>query len=327
MRTHPEVIVRVSADSLSSLQSFKAGVIGLLILLMSTACATVAPKEEVRALQRAFITVQEASQPLFDDLASAERRQGQVNAAIKAKKGGYSGECSGISWAGPGFIEGYCLADAAYFSQIGDPPATAGIRRGIRIVGDYVDVLLFLAEGKNLDDTTAQVRGLSQNVAGLMTLIPSAGPAGAVLMGATGALDPIFRNAAQAKNTEELKRLVLAGAPHIKSLIGALRLAAPECFNTLIQQSVIGATSPEALDTPAIAQVHMQRIAAYRIVISDYVMLLSELEKAFDELVYACQHPPNGLSLAIAAQRSGELVTYAESWRKVYMHLRMGGSQ
>jgi hypothetical protein len=54
---------------------------------------------------------------------------------------------------------------------------------------------------------------------------------------------------------------------------------------------------------------------------------LSELEKAFDELVYACQHPPNSMSLAIAAQRSGELVAYAESWRKVYMLLRTGGIQ
>jgi hypothetical protein len=327
MRTHPEVMVRISENSPSSLQLFKAGVIGILLLLMSTACATVAPKEEVRALQKVFVTVQEASQPLFDDLASAERRQGQVNAAIKAKKGGYSGECSGINWALPGFIEGYCLADAAYFSQIGDPPATAGLRRGIRIIGDYVDVLLFLAEGRSLDDTAPEVRVLSQNVAGLLTLIPSAGPAGAVLMGATGALDPILRSAAQAKNTEELKQWVFAGAPHMKKLIEALRLAAPECFNTLIHHSVIGATSPEALDTPAIAQAHVQRIAAYRMVVSDYVMLLSELEKVFDELVYACQHPPNSMSLAIAAQRSGELVTYAESWRKVYMLLRTGGSQ
>ena len=299
-------------------------------LLVVTLCAgcSVAPVEETRSFSKAFAAVDGASQPLLDDLASAERRQGRENAEKKAKSD--AGVCGGIQWAKvdatSGFIEGFCVEDAPYFSELGDPPATQAFRHGVRLIGDYSEVLLFLAEGRNLDETSAQVQALGQNIAALASVASGPGAA-AGLTAVLGALDPIIRDAAQRRNIDEMKRLVLSGAPLLKKLIESLRAAAPEVFNTLIFQSVKGVTSPEALDNKTVAKGYLDRIAAYRIAVSNYVMLLKELEVSFDQLVAAFQQPRSAVSLATIAERSGRLSANAEAWRKVYSTLRAGGSQ
>jgi len=281
----------------------------LLLALICCGCS-VAPLEETRSFSKAFVAVDGASQPLLDDLALAERRQGRENAEIKAKKDTYQGACKGIIWAKvdatSGYIEGFCVDDAPYFSEIGDPPATQAFRYGIRLIGDYAQVLLVLAEGRNLDEASAQVQALGQNIAALASVASGPGAA-AGLTGILGALDPIIREAAQRRNIDEMKRLVLSGAPLLKKLIESLRAAAPEIFNTLIFQSVKGVTSPEALDSKTVAKGHLDRIAAYRAAVANYIMLLKELEMTFDQLVMAFQQPRNAVSLATIAERSGRL--------------------
>lgn len=296
----------------------------LLLALICTGCTTVAPIDETRLFARAFNAVDGASQPLLDDLSVAERWQGKNNAETKAKRNTYKGDCAGILWAEPGFIEGFCLTDAPYFAEIGDPPATRVFRQGVRLLGEYAEVLLTLAEGRNLKDASAQVQTLGENIAALVNLVPGAGAIGVALSGALGALTPVIRDAAQAKNVEELKRLVLDGAPHVRKLIEGLRKGAPEFFNTLVYQSVKDATSPAALDNATVAKGHLVRISAYRIAVSNYVVLLNELEGAFDQLVKAFQQPRNTVSLASIAQRSAQLTAHAEAWRRIYSLLRIG---
>jgi hypothetical protein len=299
-----------------------------LLLLLCAGCATMAPVEETRLFSKAFTAVDGASQPLLDDHAVAERRRGQHNAETKAKNDKYEGDCKGIRWAEvrapAGFIEGFCLDDAQYFAEIGDPPATRAFRQGIRLLGDYAEVLLTLAEGRNLDETTAQVQTLGERISALVSLVPSAGAAGSALTGVLGALTPIIKDAAQAKNVEELKRLILSGAPYVKQLIERLQSAAPEVFKTLISQSARDATGPEALDNAAVAKEHLNRIAAYRTAVSNYVILLDELERAFEQLVAAFQQPRSAVSLASIAQRTAQLTAHAEAWRRVYSILRTG---
>ncbi len=270
----------------------------LLLTLICTGCATVAPIDEARLFSRAFNSVDGASQPLLDDLSLAERRQGQDNAIFKAKRDKYTGACKGIRWALPGFIEGYCLDDAPYFAAIGDPPATKAFRQGIRLIGEYAEVLLTLAEGRNLDETSAQVQILGDNVTALVNLIPAAGGTGFAISAALSALQPVIKDAAQAKNTKEMKRLVLDGASHVTQLIQSLRRAAPESFNTLTYQSIKKVTSQEAADNEGVAKQYLDRIEAYRIAVSNYVVLLDDLEQAFEQLVVAFQTRRNAVSLA-----------------------------
>jgi lysozyme family protein len=73
-------------------------------LLVVTLCAgcSVAPVEETRSFSKAFAAVDGASQPLLDDLASAERRQGRENAEKKAKSdAGVVGGLNGQEWMPP----------------------------------------------------------------------------------------------------------------------------------------------------------------------------------------------------------------------------------
>src|SRR5690606_24965323 len=131
-------------------------------------------------------------------------------------------------------------------------------------------------------------------------------------------------DATQAKNVEEMKRLVLEGAPHAKHLIANLRRAAPEVFNTITYQSINAATRPAALTNGTVAKGHLDRITAYRIAVSNYVVLLSGLERTFDHLVAAFQRPRNAVSLADLAQSAAQLTAHAEAWRRVYSLLRTG---
>jgi len=295
-----------------------------LALAILSSCA-VAPIQEVRLFNSAFTTFSEASQPLFDDLAIAERRQGQTVAESKAKKNGYQGECAKIGWMNMGFIDGYCNDDAPYFSEIGDPPTTRRIRDGVRLIGRYSEVLLTLAEGRNLDETSAQIQNLGGNIAALIAM--GAGPGGgAAFSGVLGALDPIIRDAAQRKNVEEMNRLVLTGAPHVTKLIASLRDGAPAVFDTLILQSVRGVTSAEALKSPVITKIHLDRISTYRVAVSNYVVLLGELKNTFEELVTAVQQPRNPATVAFIAERSARLAVHADAWRRVYSVLRGSGA-
>jgi hypothetical protein len=312
-----------------------------LVLVLCGGCA-IAPRQETRLFATAFTTFDGASQPLFDDLAIAERRRGKNVVEILAKQnketsGGQEtiasestelGDCQNF-WqvvneeAKLGYIARLCVSDAPYFSEIADPPSTRAFRGGVRLIGEYADVLVTLAEGRNVDEAAAQVQALGGTIAGLASM--ASGPAAAA--GATtvlAALDPLIKEAAQKRNIEEMKRLVLSGAPYVKKLIEALRAAAPTMFKTLINTSEILATSPRALDDPEVARGYLERIAAYRIVVSNYVILLQQLEETFDELVAAIKLPRNGASLAFIARRSAELSANAVVWRKVYSTIRTG---
>jgi len=294
-----------------------------LLLAVIAGCA-VAPVQEVRLFNNAFVTFNEASQPLFDDLGSAERRQGQLVAEANAKDNAFQGECAGILWAKVGFIDGYCTNDAPYYSEIGDPPTTRRIRDGIKLIGRYSEVLLTLAEGRNLDEASAQIQNLGGSIAALIAM--GAGPGGgAAFLTALKALDPIIREAAQRKNIEEMNRLVLAGAPQMTALVTSLRDATPAVFNTLILQSVKGVTSPDALKSPVVAKIHLDRISIYRVAVSNYVVLLGQLQDTFDELVTAVKRPRNSASVAFVAEKSARLAVHAETWRKVYSSLRGAG--
>lgn len=287
-------------------------------------CAT-APVREVRFFNSAFVSFSEASQPLFDDLAMAERRQGQENAVIKTKNNLYTGDCKGIVLSTASYIDGFCIDDAYYFSELSDPPATRGFRNGIRLIGRYAEILVTLAEGQNVNEASAQIQALGSHIGALASLASGPG-AGAAFSSALTALDPIIREAAQKKNIEEMNRLVFTGAPHVKKILMALKDGAPAVFNTLTYQASKAVVAPEALTSKTAAKVQLDRIAAYRIAVSNYVVMLGELERTFDELLVVVQQPRSSASLALVAERSAHLSAYADNWRRVYSALRGAGT-
>jgi phosphohistidine phosphatase SixA len=311
----------------------------LVAVLPLASCSSTAPTEQIRVFSESFKAANDAGQPLLDDLAVAERWQGQINAARRAQgpqdvsSAPVPAEMgcpqSQVAWRvvgeGVGFIQGYCIPDAPYFAGVGDPPATRAFRDGLAIVGKYADVLVFLAEGRNLEEVHAELNSLSGSISGLISFFPGGAAAVPAIGPALSALQPLIDAAAQAQNDREVRRLVAEGAAPAKELIQALQDASPEVFATLTSRSAEAATSVAARDAPEIAKPDIERIEAYRVTVSNFVMLLEELKNALDEVVIAAQNPGGAASLKSLAEESAKLQAYADAVRKAYAALRSGG--
>lgn len=320
--------------------------------LLLAACMSQPPLAEVRLVVKSFNDLNSASQPMLDDLALAERAQGKKAAEIRAElrtepqptgraggaksaggKGGrsappdaqrcpniilYGGETEGI----PKVQNGFCLEDSYYYSPLADPPATRAFRRALAAVGNYTELLLILAEGRNLDEARSQLETIAGNVG---TALEAAGVAGLgfPLKGALHALDPLLTLAARQGNAEELKRLVRDEAPKVERLILALREFARELFRTLAEEP-LERFNTQGLANMEVARAESQRIEAYRVAISNYVVLLDRYRELLKDLAVAYDSPRNPVTLARIAERSAQLSTQADAWRRSLASLRTG---
>jgi hypothetical protein len=303
---------------------FAAAGIGLLAL---GGCATnPAPVDQIRYFSQAFNAVNTVGQPLLDDLALAERVQGR-ELAIRHATGKVPATAAGCSandlpWqlaadAKSGFINGFCLSDASYFTDIADPPGTERLRGGLRVVERYAEVLSTLAEGRNLDQALGQVDALGQEVGGLLALAGGAGTA--VIAPVLLAVRPLLENVAKQANADEARRLILDGSPQVTALIGALRTAAPDVFNVLVEAP--SARVVKANPAPDL-KLELALIETRRIAVAQYVVLLDKLQAAWVATVAAARQPQRGGQLAALVARTSELRTDAEAVRKGLAALR-----
>lgn len=288
-------------------------------------CATTpAPVEQVKYFSQAFIAVNTVGQPLLDDMAIAERAVGKRGAERRAKQPANAASAASCTsaeatWAiaagDPklGYIDGYCLVDAGYFSDLGDPPATALLRGGLRVIERYAEVLSALVEGRNLEQALGEVDALGQEVGGLISLAGGQLAVGTALT----ALRPVLASVAKQANAQEARRLILEGAPLVSDLVAALRDAAPEMFKVLI------ARPRREADSSATAAAAVKEIEIRRQVVSQYVVLLGRLQAAWDLTVDAAKHP-DGSRLADLVSGTAELRADAEAIRRALAVLRSG---
>src|SRR5262249_43602619 len=125
----------------------------ILAALMIAGCSSNPPVAQLQSFSDAYKSANDAGQPLLDDLAVAERSQGQINAATQAGRPIPGGDAldanpqaacprSEQQWRAVGtdmgFLQGYCVSDAAYFASLGEPPATQSFRGGLAVLGKYV---------------------------------------------------------------------------------------------------------------------------------------------------------------------------------------------
>lgn len=303
----------------------------LLVAAALAACATAPPPvDQVRYFSQAFGTVNTVGQPLLDDLAIAERSQGRQIAARRAEgRSAAPGGCpaSEVPWqrvAGDakGFINGFCLPDAPYFSDLGDPPATRQLRGGLAVIEQYASVLSILTEGRKVQAAIGEVDALGKQVSGLLGAIGVASPVGAALAAVQEALQPVLKIVADQANAAEARRLILAGAPEVTRLIEALRQAAPAMFSVLTEASARQATLQEQ---PAAVAGEVQRIDAYRVAVANYVFLLGKLQTSWDLTVAAANRPPGEGRVSALIEQTTALRTDAEAARRVFAVLRAGG--
>jgi hypothetical protein len=105
------------------------------------------------------------------------------------------------------------------------------------VIGQYADVLLLMAEGRNIPEAEAELHALSGNITALIGFIPGTQPYLVAFDAALQQLKPLIDAAAQRANDREVKRLLVEGAPHVYELIDAMKLGATAMFNGLRQRA------------------------------------------------------------------------------------------
>lgn len=321
--------------------------------LALTSCAPTAPVEQVQLFAQALGNAQTASQPLFDDLAAAERDLGKHVAVAGAQQaeadattaapatagvttGAPADSCrdSPAGWQSTGakdaaghdigFLDKFCSSQAAYFANIGDPPATRQFRSALLILGQYSDLLLTLAEGRNIDQAKADLQSLGASVAGTLALIPQAAPAAAAIGPLLTALGPVIDEAAKAQNFKEMRRIVAAAEPHFGALIDALQAGTPAMFDTLTRAAA-RRVPVETRQNPALAAAVVGQIEGYRTAVANFVLLLDEVRGAHGDIVAALAAAENApLTLSVAADRAQRLNAQANALRAAFVILRRG---
>lgn len=307
--------------------------------LLTAACAPTPPVEAVRLFNDAVSNANTASQPLFDDLATAERRQGQLVAIERAKgeapEGGIGCERSAYIWQPLGtdrktgeeigFMRGFCEKDSPYYSLITDPPATRAFRGGLAVIGHYAAVLSILAEGKNIAAAREQLMALGSTMATLIALAPGGQGVAAAMVPALSAAMPLIESAAKASSYREMVRLVGEAAPEFEKLARQLRAATREMFITLTESLAEERTGERAARDPDYAKELDRRRESYRRAVSEFDMMLRELETTHAGIVQALTQGERPLTLAALADRAVQLRLHAEALRQIYAALRSAG--
>lgn len=289
-----------------------------------TGCAT-APVDQIRHFSQAFDTVSTVGQPLLDDLALAEKALGRQNAETAAKAGSPCPPHT-VVWQpvppGSGFIRGLCASDATYYSDLADPPATAQLRHGLKVIESYAQVLSDLADGRNAEQAMGELDALGRNVGALLT-VAGAGAQATAIGAAALPLKPLLEQAARAADAKQARALILQGAPHVSALIASLRDAVPEMFRVLISRSATRLTAADASNA-AVSAPELARIEAYRKAVADYTVLLGKLQHAWDLTAAAAAQPSGQRTLATLVEQTALLKADAEAARKVFAALRAG---
>jgi hypothetical protein len=303
-----------------------------------SACATQAPVGEVQLVAKAFDNLNTASQPLLDELALAERAQGKSAALARAEARSKAPAAEGPAVPGsqrcpdililggkmndiPEVQNGFCPEDSYYYSELADPPGTRAFRQALAAVGDYTQLLVILAEGRNLEEAKGQLVTLTGNLGLALSAagISGAGPTLNVLL---QAFNPVLDLAAQGANAKELKRLAVQESPQVEKLVGELRTQAGEFFTTLTEAPM--ARFNLAPDKPDVEAAEAAHIEAYRVAVSNYVVLLDQYGSLLGDLVKVYDQPKGTITLASLADRSAQLSAQADAWRRSLASLRAG---
>jgi hypothetical protein len=274
------------------------------------ACSSI-PAAETKKFSDAVKAVSSASTPLFDNLTIAERELGKNRARRRNPTTRIGGSV---------VLTSYTVSDAYYFATIGESPSVLIFKRSFDTIQAYCDLLVALADNKSADETQAQLTGLATAAAALAGAVglaaASGGAALAVLPQVVGELQIPIAQALAAKNAAEARRLVVEGAPLFRNLISTLRSAAPSMFGTLTQRALRSVSSTGQSPTAAAdAEAAATQVA-------NYIVLLDQLQLAFDVMLEAYQNPGDPFTLARIAELSTAIAADATAFRKAYTTYR-----
>lgn len=307
--------------------------------LLGAGCAS-APRSELTRLQVQMNTVRAAADPLFDDLALAERRVGVQRAtspAIAASLGGppATPTASGCvaRWIGEpanGFLGALCPEHIAYENSIADPPGTASLRRGLATLIGATEALLALTENRNLAEAEAQIQGLAGAVSSFTQVAAapfgptSSAAAVLTLLGPVAQqLQPLANQLVRANNAARVRELILQNENNFNSLIVQLRRADDEIFQIFFADSEIRIGLASRADRAALRAAQPRQMNGYRHLLANYAVLLERAEVAWKAVVEAAKQPADfNLTTTRAAVDDARIA--AEAIRRAQAAFRTG---
>lgn len=312
--------------------SATAGLFGAVLLAL--AACTAAPSAELRLFRDSVAAIDQAGQPLLDDLALAERaafrtslrEKAQANSAAEARGRVPAGDERWIGRPlGIGFVRDLRAEDMAFEASIGDPPGTAALRAGLGTVTALSSALVALTDGTNAEAATDD---LVRSVAALTDLAA----AGASLVGtplattglkaAIEELRGLARRLADELNARRARELILENERQVDALLAGLRDAVPAMWTVLTSDLQITITAnPRMPETELRAAV--ARAEAYRRLLSDYAVLIARAQDAWGGAVLAAR-TPGSLTLAAVAENATRLRADLEAIRRAQAALRSG---
>lgn len=289
-----------------------AGRLAVMIVATLAACAPTVPREALQSANVSYQAVVEASGPLLSELSVAERR----NFAARWT------EADSLRDGDLVVSTAFNPERASLYGTIGDPVLTAAVRRGLRVTGDYFRLLTVLADGTSIDAAQAQVGLLATSLTGLAAV--ATGGAAAPLAGAVPALQSLVRRWAESRNADELRRLVLDGAPEVDALLAELQAASGAMHATLIGLPAKAAEGA-LFDNKVARRAALMQIREANVAVANYVQLLGGLREELGTLVNAVRNPGSEMALASLSRSSANLLVQTQAAARVVEILRASG--
>ena len=268
-------------------------------LFLVTSCTTV-PRDELSGYLDSFRSAQAAATPIIAEYSVAERndRRGKLRSSDRFASG---------------YFDTFEVSDAPAVTSIGMPPAAEQLDRAMRSIASYNETLVYLAENKNIDEARAQLKSITDNLAGLPIGITPLGPA-------ANALATALAPAIQQRNKREFRAIVLNGHPQVVKLIEAMRDYTPNQFDAITAplRRRADRAAPEA------RQEIRDKINKWHALFGDYVVLLNAMQKKLDSLHEVALHPRREALLVRADRSAAELRVYADSLQRAIVELHAG---
>lgn len=289
--------------------------LALVLSMLAAGCSNV-PVAEIKVFRESVVAANTAATPVLDEVSANERKIKQ--AVIDARPGE------------PDFRP----AEAGYFSDIGDAPGTAMIRRAHNVLDRFSDVLLGLATGSNVDSDISGVEGLVKESTGLLAIVtdfvPAAGTAAAAVQGAFTIAKPGLTLIAKELSHREARRVIQVAVDNrvVAELTKSLVDASPAMFNLLVQDAFNSATDENAsAEVRRVAQkAYLERTRKVRLLMANYVILVQRMNLAWDEAARASAEKTT-ISVTVLTDRISELRAAAIATRKAYVDLHTSSAK
>jgi hypothetical protein len=289
--------------------------LAFVLSVLAGGCSNV-PTAELKVFRESVVTANTAATPILDEVSANERRIKQ--AVVDGEKGEPS----------------FSPDDARYFSDIGDAPGTAMIRRAHTILDRFSDILLGLATGSNVDSDVSGVESLVKESTGLLatvtSIVPAAGTAAAAIQGAFTVAKPGLTFIAHQLSHREARRVIQMAVDKkvVGELTKALVDASPAMFNLLVQDAFNASTDENSTaEVRRIAQkAYIERTRKVRLLMANYVVLVQRMNSAWDEAATASAEKTT-ISITVLNERIGELRVAAVATRKAYVDLHTASTK